>query len=218
MAIVNYSGIISDMWGSIKGTTFSSAQGLPIAKGKPIPRDRVIPKRVYRRNRFSRAVWFWKTQLSAGNKINWINAAALFTQTRHGLSYAISGMNLYVAHRTLMEDIGQAPIAEPTTFDGRTAALAIAWAWNAGVGKIRGTYVAPGLGFTTAFWNTDGNRPGSTVRKTPLLNFQFVLGNLGLVDLDASYLPTPGTLFIHWITVQLTGGMSSTSDTYVEYP
>jgi len=218
MAIVNYSGIISDMWGSIKGTTFSSAQGLPIAKGKPIPRDRIIPKRVYRRNRFSRAVWFWKTQLTAGNKTKWIDAAALFSQTRHGLSYEISGLNLYVAHRTLMEDIGQAPIAEPTTFDGRTALVPVIWAWNGGVGKIRGSYVAPGAGFTTIFYNTDGSRPGSTIRKVPFENTQVVPGNLNQVDLVANYLPTPGTLFIHWLTIQLTGAFSSTSDTFVEYP
>lgn len=218
MALISLGPFITDAWGSIGGVTFGKAQGMNIAKRKPVPRKRVIPKRVKRWCRFSEAIYTWKTTLTAGNKQDWIDAAALFVQSRHGIAYEISGLNLYVAHRTLMEDAGQAPIAAPTVFTGRLATPAVTWAWNPGVAKLRGSYGAPGVGNSVLFWNSDGTRPGATVKKIPLPNFQVVAGGLGTVDLVAVYTPSPGTCFIHWIAVDHAGSLSTCADTYESYP
>jgi len=218
MAIFTAGPLIGDVYGSIGGITFSAAQGMAVVKIKPIPRKRIIPSRTIIHNRFSRLVYRWKTSLSDADRTAWNDAAALFIQSRHGIGYVISGINLFCGWGILMEACGIDPQNAPTLFDGRLGSLDVAWAWDGVSSKIKGTFDARAGTIRHLFWCTNGNRPGATVRKTPYPNFQFVLGGAVQVLLVSDYLPSPGTLFIHWISIDTRGSMSSISETYTGYP
>jgi len=220
MAIFYPGPLATDIYGSVGGITFSVAAGMHIIKVKPIPRQRIIPERVILRNRFSEAIYNWKNIISDANRTAWNNGAAAFTQSRHGIAYDITGFNLQAAHRTLMQIAGLAPIVAPLVFTGRENKVAITWLWNGGVGKLRGTWnPAPyNPNHELLLWWTDGNRPSATIRRTGFTHSGHLRANLGTYDLDATYTPSPGVLFIHWILLYRLGTLSSTTDTHESYP
>ena len=219
MAMVEYGGGIAAFWGSIGGTTFSRAGSMNIAKRRAYPRNRLIPARQITRGYFSRCIERWKVNLSNQDRIDWQDAAANFSQSRHGIAYTITGMNLFIAFNTLHLFVTDDFLDAPLIFTGRLAQRTVTYAWNAATHKVR-------INFTPALeaseilllWWTNADRKFATYRKIAYRHDAFLDNGAGLpFDIDAQYRTADGTLHFHFIVLDYRGAISSGWDTYYQY-
>jgi len=219
MGMVIFGGGVSEIFGSIGGITFSRAQGMSVVKRKASPRKRLNFDRSMNQSYLSAAVWRWKTILTAGNITDWNDAAANFSQTRHGVAYDISGLNLYTAVYTLCQIASETCPNAPTIFTGRPLGPSYTPSWDAGVHKVKITMTGamPANQFLL-FWNTNADRPNSTNRKIPYRNYQDIEAADGAsFHLNASYRSANGTIFWHYIVLDIRGAMSSYSRSFYSY-
>jgi len=219
MAMVQFGGGVTDMVGSIGGTTFSRAQGMSIAKRRATPRNRINFDRSQNQSYLSAAVWRWKTILTSGNITDWNDAAANFAQTRHGVAYEISGLNLYTAVYSLCQIASETCPNAPTIFTGRPLGPSYTPSWNAVTHKVKITMAtAMSANQFLLFWNTNADRPNSTNRKIPYRNYQDIeAGDGAAFDLEGQYRSANGTIFWHYIVLDIRGAMSSYSRSYYSY-
>lgn len=219
MAMVVYGGGIAAFFGSIGGTTFSRAGSMHIAKLRAYPRNRLIIDRQLNRSRFSQCIFRWKNILTNQNRLDWEDAAANFSQSRHGIAYTITGMNLFTAVNTLMIYIGYDFLDAPTMFFGRLGIKTVIHGWNAVTHKATIDF-EPALDTYERLlvWFTNADRKYATYRKISYRNMSIIVPETELpVDMDAQYRTADGTIHYHFIVLDLRGAMSSPFISYNQY-
>lgn len=220
MAIIAFGPLVTEVWGSIGGITFSKASGIHVVKRRASPRKRINFDRSQNQSALSTAIWRWKTTLTQGNINDWNDAAANFSQTRHGNPYTISGLNLYVAVYTLCQLAGQTCPDAPTVFAGRIGLMPYTPSWNAVTHKVKLTcnYTLFPEDFLL-IWNTNADRARSTYRKIPYRNFQVITDIINPeIDLDGEYRAQDGTIFYKMTHLTTMGTISFPVENYFHYP
>ena len=219
MAMVEFGAGIAAFWGSIGGVTFSRAGSMNIAKRRAYPRNRLILKRQIKRGRFSLCIHHWKNNIDNNDRDDWADAAANFSQSRHGIAYTISGMNLFIAVNTLHLQFNNTLLDAPTIFTGRLAQRAVTYTWNAVTHKVK-------INFTPALeaneyllaWWTNADRKFATYRKISYRHSEILDSAEGLpYDIDTEYRSQDGTLHFHFIVWDVRGAVSSAWQTYYQY-
>jgi len=219
MAIVEYGGGIAAFWGSIGGTTFSRGGSFNIAKRRAYPRNRLILERQTNKGYFSLCIERWKNTLTNADRIDWQDAASNFSQSRHGIAYTISGMNLFIGVNTLKLLIDNTFLNAPTIFTGRLAQRTVTYAWDAATHKVEINF-SPALAATEKlfYWATNGDRKYATYKKIAYRNSGILTSVTGLpYDIDASYRGADGTIHFHFIVLDTRGAISSAWQTYYQY-
>lgn len=219
MAMVEYGGGIAAFHGSIGGTTFSKAGSMNIAKRRAYPRNRLIIERQVNRSRFSQCIFRWKNTLTNQQRDNWADAATSFSQSRHGVAYTITGMNLFTAVNTLLINIGYNFLDDPETYAGRLGIRTIIHGWNAITHKATIDF-EPALEANEKLlvWSTNADRKFATYRKLPYRNKHIIVVETELpVDMDAQYRAADGTIHYHFIVLDILGAMSSPFKSYYQY-
>lgn len=114
MAICKYGEIITELRGSIGGTTYSRNKAGTYARQKRKP---VYPHTVDQVNRaalLSKYSVAWLNVLSDANRINWNDQAAATTWTNPlDQEYSPSGQNLFVRSSVMLQLIGRAHAVNP---------------------------------------------------------------------------------------------------------
>lgn len=124
MALVEYGAIVDKMRGSIRGTTFSQAGGVEIAKGKPLPRR---PTRASQRSAISLMARFgpaWRA-LSSATRTDWNNYAFTYTFVNSlGNAYELNGFQHFVRNSMYLALRGTAATASvPTNVGAPTLSI-----------------------------------------------------------------------------------------------
>ena len=112
MATVSYGSIIEKMRGSIRGTTFSSAGGLEVAKGKALVRRPKFPLAQDAKALFARFAPAWRA-LSIPKRADWATYAATVTFTNSlGQNYKISGFQHFIRNSMFFSLRGTPVVAD----------------------------------------------------------------------------------------------------------
>jgi len=117
--------------GSIGGITFSRVQsGFTVLKKKMKPSIRKSLQSVKVKSTMSILVNHWKVELTSEDRDDWNDAAAQYEQSKGGVSYSISGYNLFVGFNSVNYLYRDTILDAPTIFSGRIATPSISIGWN----------------------------------------------------------------------------------------
>jgi len=205
-------GIAGELFGSIGNVTFSKvASGFNIAKAKPRPSKGFKPKRIVKNSAMSQFISLWKVVLSPADKADWDTAAAAFVQSRHGVPYDISGINLFCGFNSLYKLVFGTYLQAPTIFTGRGSMWDLTPAWDGAAHKVE-VAIEPGQAATEyiLLWYTNPSAPGASYRRR-IWDYFLIFNNLepSPVDLEALYNDLDGTLFFRHLTIDSRGTLGN---------
>jgi len=205
-------GVAGEFYGSVGMLTFSKVKsGFNVVKKKPQASRKYTESRAQVRKYMSWAIDAWRTFLTPAEKADWDDAASNFSQSRHGVAYAISGHNLWCAYNVLGYLSAASLQPAPTIFTGRMTVRDLRPEWNAVTHKLK---INPLLGLANhewlLVWFSNADYPGATYRKILLRNFiAYDWNTVFPQDINAQYRAADGTIHFRFIAFDDRGSMSS---------
>lgn len=206
--------------GSIGGITYSKvAAGFDIAKIKMKPNRRTSTLSVRTKSTLSILVQHWKLELSQSDRDDWVDAAALYQQSKGGVEYDISGYNLFIAFNSLNYLYRDSILNSPTIFVGRINTPTMEFSWNDVTKKVRFDPDPDNGAFNYLItWCTNAVHPGMTYRKIRYRHQQLFNPQISYPqDLDADTRGEDGVIWVRWRQLDRRGGISSEGIATVPY-
>lgn len=164
MAVVQYGAIVDKMRGSIRGTTFSSAGGVEVAKGRPRPPRPQFAAQLAIKSLMASFAPAWR-DLTGTDRTNWNNYSATVPfKNSLGQTYYIGGFQMFCRTSLFYSTRGVAvAVSAPGGVGAATASVAT---FDYNGGDVRIASFAPafpgGMDMRGTVWY-----PTSQARKTP---------------------------------------------------
>jgi len=156
MSLVKFGGGVSELLGSLGGTTFSKNKSGAFARVRKKPRFPRANLQAQREATVSTYSKTWATILSDAQRACWNSLAATLTWTnRLGDNYSPSGANIYVRSNALLMLADRVPVtAAPATYDIPIATFTLDYLSGTGI-RVTSVGALASSSFNTVliFWS-----------------------------------------------------------------
>lgn len=174
MAIVKYGPLVSEVRGSIGGTTFTAGRFGNVVRQRRSPIHAPTPRRHFYKSAFSTIIGHWQLTLHQGERDAWDDLAAGTDFTNSlGEVYHPTGLNLYVRTNVLFAraDLGRQDTA-PANAIGTHMGLEYRYTDDDDL-QVRRTE-APAAMHNVSFWLSLPVSPSVKFYVSPWLRFQLI--------------------------------------------